>query len=368
MPVEIERLLDALGRAPDHAHVGLTASSTVIQIRSGRIARWIGEHRASANRQTLGFFVFALKDRYGPDITDHLVSSTGIETAILLGRPLRARHVREIVSLASGLQQSVRRPGSSIPPLAASPVRVQTLLAREIDKSLRRGYVSQFDLMGDPACRHPMSEPAFLNIVTIYNETMEDLHGRFPHLADLEPPNLSQTDLSQKPGSVSGDYDFATSTLRFTSLDAAVSEARRAPARAHSRTAPEATGLRGAIIDEYARHLSSPFHSNLTHWRARLIHMLQQQGFVSLNTKLASAPPSSPTLAIEVGTKIREMGLAFHADNSLYDFAAQALSWRMVPGYGESSETPRMPPYLEDWVHDCFPYTREGRIVQQLPN
>ncbi len=54
------------------------------------------------------------------------------------------------------------------------------------------------------------------------------------------------------------------------------------------------------------------------------------------------------------------MGL--DAGENILEFAASALAWRMTPGYAASSTTPRMPRYLEAWLHECFPFTRDGPI------
>ena len=90
-----------------NARVALSDNDTGVTVHTGRVARWIGRFRKSENREATGSFITSLRKRYGREIADHLVRSTGMDRAMARGKPLRARHVQEIVDQANLLRADV---------------------------------------------------------------------------------------------------------------------------------------------------------------------------------------------------------------------------------------------------------------------
>ncbi len=360
--IEVERLLEVLRQAPGDAQVNVSANLTDFEVRAGRVAKWVGSFRTASNRRTTFLFLESLRDRYGPSISDYLSRTSGLDTDWRQGKPLRARQVRSLVHQAEALSGDFpdARPRIQIP--TEPPVGPAFRLNYEIDRALSRGYVSRFEFRGESECRFPMPDEAFLRLLTTYNRTMEDLHDRFPRLADLEPPKLSQSDLAQEAPALSGTYNVTTQTLKFANLDPAEHHRRRAWALGVSSSAPKASGLVGVIVHEYAHHLASSNAANREKWKGSLAALLRRQGFVGENTAIYRADPGGREFSVEVGKNVREMGLGFYGGTSVDEFVAEALAWRMAPGYGASVEVPRMLRFLEDWVHDCFPFTRSGSI------
>ena len=360
--IEVERLLEVFGQAPGDAQVNVSANLTDFEVRVGRVAKWVGNFRAASNRRTTFLFLESLRDRYGPSVSDYLFRTSGLDTAWRQGKPLRARQVRSLVHQAEALA------GDS--PDARPPIQIRTeppiepafRLGYEIDRALSRGYVNRFVIRGEPECRFPMPAKAFLGLLSTYNRTMEDLHDRFPRLADLNPPNLSQSDSAREiPGS-SGFYNETMEILSFANLDPAVHARRRAASQGQSYSTPKAPGLVGVMVHEYAHHLTSPNAPNRQKWEDSLVALLRQQGFIRENTAIYRGDRFGPAFTVEVGKNVRELGLGYYGGASVDEFVAEALAWRMAPGYGASVEVPRMPRFLEDWVHDCFPFTRSGSI------
>ena len=89
------------------AQVALDTKKTGVTVRSRRLARWAGKFRRSANREVTGVFIESLRNRYGGEVTDHLVKSTGMDRVMASGKPLSARHVAEIVGKADALHASI---------------------------------------------------------------------------------------------------------------------------------------------------------------------------------------------------------------------------------------------------------------------
>ena len=278
------------------------------------------------------------------------------------GWPIRVRQVREIVNRGEMLRVDHRMLIEGSLPHAPNRSAAWPQLAHEIDRALSRGYVDRFFLSGNAECTNPMPDEAFLKVVAKFNETLEGLHRRFPRLAGVVPPNLSQNDAAVGYRGVLGLYRFLTETLEFANKDSAYFDSYCEKERRRSRASPRPPGLKGVVTHEYSHHLSSPSVCSCTYWIPRLIELLQRQGFVASDTRLNAGALSSPSLTLEVGNSVREMGLGTYASTNLWEFAAEALTWRMAETYGESQEIPRMPRFLEAWVHDCFPFTRDGPI------
>ena len=68
--------------------------------------------------------------------------------------------------------------------------------------------------------------------------------------------------------------------------------------------------------------------------------------------------------AVVAGKQVRELGIGVYAGSDEFEFVAEAITWRMHPDYGRTEGVPRMPPILESWVHECFPFLDNGRIPQ----
>ena len=106
--IDIESFRSAAVSLRDDAQVTLTADRRGVAARTGRIARWIGNFRTGANRDTAARFLESLTARYGGDLSDQALESSGAIRAIKGGKPLRARHVREAVRHADRLQAAFR--------------------------------------------------------------------------------------------------------------------------------------------------------------------------------------------------------------------------------------------------------------------
>ena len=360
--IEVERLLEVLRRAPGDAQVIVSANLTDFEIRTGRLAKWVGNFRGASNRRTTFLVLESLRDRYGRSVSDYLLRTSGLDTDWRQGKPLRARQVRSLVHQAEALAGDSPDARPRIQIRSEPPVEPAFRLDYEVDRALSRGYVNRFVIRGEPECRFPMPADAFLGLLSTYNRTLEDLHDRFPRLADLKPPNLSQSDSAREMPGTSGNYNETTETLSFANLDPAVHASRRARSLGQSYSTPKAPGLIGVIVHEYAHHLTSPNAPNRQKWEESLVAMLRQQGFIRENTAICRGGRIGPAFTVEVGKNVREMGLGYFGGTSVDEFVAEALGWRMAPGYGTSVEMPRMPRFLEDWVHDCFPFTRSGTI------
>lgn len=360
--IEVERLVELVGQAPGDTQLSIGANLTDFQIRTGRVAKWVGNFRAASNRRTTFLFLESLRDRYGRSVSDYLLRTSGLDTAWRQGKPLRARQVRSLVHQAEALAGDSPDARPRIQIRTEPPVEPAFRLDYEMDRALSRGYVNRFVIRGEPECRFPMPADAFLGLLSTYNRTIEDLHDRFPRLADLNPPNLSQSDAAQQIPGTSGIYEETTETLTFANLDPAEHAKRRANSVGQSYWTPKAPGLVGVMVHEYAHHLTSPNAPNRQKWEDCLVALLRQQGFIRENTAIYRGDRLGPAFTVEVGKNVRELGLGYYGGTSVDEFVAEALAWRMAPGYGASVEVPRMPRFLEDWVHDCFPFTRSGSI------
>ena len=89
------------------ARIALDRDESGVVAHTGRIARWAGRLRWSGNREVTGRFVASLRERYGREVADHVVRTTGMDRERARGRPLRARRVTEIVGAAEALRASI---------------------------------------------------------------------------------------------------------------------------------------------------------------------------------------------------------------------------------------------------------------------
>ena len=203
-------------------------------------------------------------------------------------------------------------------------------------------------------CGHPPQ--AFLAVMEAWNTVMDDLQGRFPNLREIRPPNLSQNDLGAESAGLLGRYQLKSSTMQFTN-PFCIHWARYSEDRKNdSLTSPKREGFEGIVLHEYAHHLRAEVLPDPRRWLTGLAAMLKENGYIDDESKI----DSTPAFAVQVGKKAREMGLGYYAGRNAEEFTAEALAWRLSPGYGAVAETPRMPRYLEDWIHKCFPFVLDG--------
>ena len=144
------------GSAPDNAQVGLRQDHGGTVVRRGRLSRWIGHMRKSGNRAVSTRFLQSLRSRYGRELADHMLVSTGLDRVLASGKPLRARHVRLALMHADSLQDSVRARNEQ---LAQSFRRglgdgsSRSMLDIQIDQALEHG------LTRDPAVAGLLDRP-----------------------------------------------------------------------------------------------------------------------------------------------------------------------------------------------------------------
>ena len=122
--IELENFHRAAQAARGDAHVVLAADETRVTTRSGRIARWIGKFRRSGNRDTTSRFVELLRERYGRDVVDHLVESTGMKQAMDRGKPLRARQITAIVGEADALRAAIVNRNAAVATSYSDPMAI----------------------------------------------------------------------------------------------------------------------------------------------------------------------------------------------------------------------------------------------------
>lgn len=363
--IGIEAFRSAAAAASDNAQLALSDNGTRITTRTGRVARWIGNIRRSANTRANTLFIQSLHSRFGATVADRLAGSNNLVRQAENGRPLRARQVREVLGQAQ--QASAAAPGrpewAAVQPARAPvPVRHSPELAQAMRQSLDKGYVNRFMLRGDADCPNPMPDRMFLSNVRTFNTVMDNLQFRFPKLRTIAPPNLSQEWCSDAGIDRWGAYDVETSALQFANQHSTIWPIAFAREIALTTHAPRMSRFSDIVIHEFAHHLSLGKHSDQRHWLSRLAIMLQENGFIADESAVNISDSTDPEFALQVGPKVLIMGFGTYAATDAREFAAEALGWRMTDGYGGSRKIPRMPLYLENWVHECFPFTRDGPI------
>ncbi len=362
MPVTVAQLQEALRTVADRAYVTLEPGDARVGISTRRFDRWRVRNRPERNRQTIHLFIDSIRAEYGGGIARQLINASFIEWATQRGEPLRARHIRDFIDRANHIRATAPPIAREVSVRTAGTVQIRPQLAQELQTALNHGFVNRFVLEGDPEIENPMPQASFLKILTVFNATMADLHQRFPALADIRPPNLSQSDYSARHPGGAASYASGTETIAFAYVDPAVHAARHFRGRAMRLMSPKAPGLQGVLTHEYSHHIASPGICDNLAWQTKLLDMLQQSGIVCTDTSIDAARPDGPEFESEVGVQVVRLGLGTYAGRSMDEFAAEALAWRLAPGYGESSDIPPMPSRLEQWVHECFPATR-GRPV-----
>ena len=258
-------------------------------------------------------------------------------------------------------------------------------LHRELDEAVRQGYVkNSFPSVrvGGPGLH---SDKTFLEIVAGFNEGMRDLHARFPGLTrdmhaqfpalrGVEPPTLAQYDPNHDeklcarrdpnytPTIVRGEYAPRGATLAFAVPADIYSVA--AQATDDYEFSPREKGFKGTLVHEYGHHLSSVRVVSRSIWKPKLDEMLKANGLIVGPRGAHASHANDDQFAVLAGKQVRELGIGVYAGSDEFEFVAEAITWRMHPDYGRTEGVPRMPPILESWVHECFPFLDNGRIPQ----
>ena len=294
------------------------------------------------------------------------------------GRSLGERRVRRDPS--PGVSNS--RPPRTDPfeGLRGTELVHRRALFRGLEETSRQGYVKQTLLPGRVERPGFNSDVEFLEIVTKFNLKMSDLHARFPGLRNVEPPSLSQEDPNhdekllctlapiRKPNIVHGRYVTSKATMMFAkSSDMGwpgahgIEHDRGSPKGA---VAPKEQGFNGTLAHEYGHHLSSNRVVPESTWKPKLEAMLRANSSL-VGPRGAPPPHANDQRFAELARKqVCELGIGIYAGTDEYEFVAEAIAWRMHPDYGRTEDVPRMPPILENWVHECFPFLDNGRIPQ----
>ena len=198
-----------------------------------------------------------------------------------------------------------------------------------------------------------MPDDEFRTLVAGFNETMSDLHGRFPRLRHVPPPVLSQ-ELATTP-TAAAEYENATRTIHFRKANLPDWDRRISREFAKGWIAPKAPRIAGVISHEYGRHLSNVRAPRP--WFPELVTALKNNGVpIGSRGKL----PSDAEFSKAIKGHLARLGVGCYAGVNPGEFQAEVLAWYMSPTYGQPGE-PRMPVFLEDWVRDSFPWvTQDG--------
>ena len=294
------------------------------------------------------------------------------------GRSLGERRVRRDTS-----------PGVSSfhPPKPISPERlgphdkiVRRALYRRLQEACRQGYARLTFTSGRVERPGFLSDIKFLEIVVNFNNGMRDLHARFPGLRGVEPPSLSQEDPNDdekllsagdpnhKPKIVAGRYMGSEAKIMFAnSSDVGWLSAHRLEDDGYTpegAVSPKEEDFGGTLAHEYGHHLSSDRVVPGSTWKPKLEAMLRANR--SLVGPRGAPPPhaNDQRFAELAGKQVRELGIGRYAATNEREFVAEAIAWRMHPDYGRTERAPRMPPILENWVHECFPFLDNGQIPE----
>ena len=242
---------------------------------------------------------------------------------------------------------------------------LRPLLEMEIQWAILNGYAKGIIDEDHPKCTHPPSDYGFLQIVLGFNHAMSDFHARFPALAEVDPPFLLNSDPSL-------DCSPEADGCHLPEINAlCFREAADLPTlyRAHNFDgtavfAPK-KGFHGIVAHEYGHHLSYPAVVPPGVWKPKLEQALRANGILS--------PESGPrtldladdaAFAVRVGKRARETGIGYYAGSSPVEFAAEAIAWRLHADYAATPDAPRMPRFLENWLHECFPFLDNGQIPE----
>ena len=238
-------------------------------------------------------------------------------------------------------------------------------LETEIQWAILNGYAKGIIDKDHPMCIHPSSDYGFLQIVSGFNSAMSDFHVRFPALAEVDPPFLLNSDPSLDRGpNVHGCHLPQINALCFR-------EAADLPTlyRAHNFDGTAVftpkKGFRGIVAHEYGHHLSYPAVVPPGVWKPKLEQALRANGIFSPESGPRTLDLADDTaFAVRVSKRARETGIGAYAGHSPNEFAAEAIAWRLHADYAATPDAPRMPRFLENWLHECFPFLDNGQIPE----
>ena len=268
---------------------------------------------------------------------------------------------------ANRIEKGAQKRAAQSQPLSGPDVNAADLeLKSEIRKAVAGGYAREIIDVGHPDCTHPASAEGFRDIVASFNRAMADFHHRFPELRRLQPPILTRKDpaVAHDRPELYATYYPAVQAIGFREVATPGEWQRDTNAGGDQRFAP-AKGFGGHLAHEYGHHLSFKAVVPPSVWKPKLEAMLQAHGHVSRRSSISTMLlPYDDAFALRVGKLARDLGIGNYAGTHPVEFAAEAIAWRLHPDYGATSDAPRMPRYLENWVHECFPFLDNGQIPE----
>ena len=298
----------------------------------GRLVNWIRGRVFPNRRQAENMRVLHKLDRV---IRQEFPDVPAKDRRSVIRRAAVPSLPQRILATARGIRETAGyRPGQS--------------LDEEINETLRLGFASDVvRASGDTA----LPDDEFRNLVAKFNETMSDLHRRFPRLRYIPPPILSQ-ELATSP-TAAAEYEHATRVIRFRRANLQHWDRRISREISKGWIAPKAPGIAGVISHEYGHHLS--FVRAPRPWFSELVAALKNNGIsVTSRGKL----PTDAEFSKAIQGHLAGLGVGRYAGANPREFQAEVLAWYMSPTYGQPGE-PRMPVFLEDWVRDSFPWVTQ---------
>ena len=238
-------------------------------------------------------------------------------------------------------------------------------LETEIQWAILNGYAKGIIDKDHPMCTHPASDYGFWQIVLGFNSVMSDFHARFPALAEVDPPFLLKNDpaLAYSPN-MNACHLPQINALCFREVADLPTWYRAHNFDGTAQFAPK-KGFSGVVAHEYGHHLSSTAVVPPTVWKPKLEEALRGNGIFSPDSGPRTPDLSDDTaFAIRVSKRARETGIGEYAGCSPFEFAAEAIGWRLHPDYAATPDAPRMPRFLENWLHECFPFLDNGQIPE----
>ena len=140
---DIDSFQTAIRAVRPDAALALTRGQAGVTSRSGRLGRWTANFRTGENRRVADCFAQSLRGAYGRDVADAALESSGLNPVMARGKPLRARHVRQVVKRADALLADVRKRNAELSTSFSKPVALGTdvsLLQIKIDDAARTRY------------------------------------------------------------------------------------------------------------------------------------------------------------------------------------------------------------------------------------
>lgn len=141
--IDLDRFQNTAGASRGDAPIALADNKTGVTVRTGRVARWLSNFRAAENRDVAAHFVVSLRSRFGGEVSEQALRSTGLDQSLTRGKPLRARHVQAIVQSAEQVQADFNRVNVEAGRPYAQPVSVganRSMLNFKIDHHVKTLY------------------------------------------------------------------------------------------------------------------------------------------------------------------------------------------------------------------------------------